>query len=148
MPKSAVTSSQQARSGSKSPAGSVKSAAPKKIKVLIRGLKGTRIDPRVAEVLASDTLPTKAMTVMVKLNPRASQYAHYSVSNVSGNERGRVFQAEVEEIVKRTVAETGESVKLISSMPNVGVAKVQAQPGALRTLLEDEKIVGVQLAAG
>jgi hypothetical protein len=168
MAKTAVVSAQPARGGGKLATSQKKRSAPKKIKLntlaeagpqrapkaqgpkLKLGsfsIKGTRIDPLVAAALASDSTKSSKLTVMVKLNPRSSQFAQYSVSNESGNERQRIFRAEVEEMVKRTVGETGKVVKVLSRMPNVGVATVQAQPSALRTLLEDDKIVGVQLAA-
>ncbi len=139
--------STQARSGGKASVSPAKPAAPKKTKLGSSSLKLTRIDPRVVLALDSATTKSPALTVMVKLNPRGSQFAQFSVSNETGNQRQKVFRAEVEEIVKRAVAETGKTAKVLSSMPNVGVAKVKAQPSTLRTLLEDGKIVGVQLAA-
>ena len=141
-----ATALQPTRSGGKSLAGSDKATAIKRTKTGSFVVKGTRIDPRVAQALAVDSPPSRFMTVMVKLNPRASKYARFSVSNASGNERGRVFQAEVEEIVQRTAAQTGKVVEVLSRMPNVGVAKVKAPTSALRTLVQDDKIVGVQLA--
>lgn len=99
--------------------------------------KSGRIDPRITKLIKSGA-PGQRLKVRVRLWPHANTFGAIPPSNDGGNERERLFSAEIGQLVGPVVTVTGKAA-------NLGVATLEGPIEEMRRVVESPQLAGAQL---
>ena len=106
----------------------------------------TRLDPRLQQAL-DDSSGGNLLEVVVRFGIQPSSPIAGAQESLASQRRkaADAVSKDIESLVSRIAAETGEDPSDISLFPALSSAYVRASPRFLRALLEDEDVLGAML---